>query len=646
MATYDATIVYPNRLEGPTIRLLELFADDGGEILQCRLKETPLDGIPVYEALSYVWGDPKNTKPICCNGEEMQITQNLASALRKLRFSSTNPPEQTKDPDVAGEFKELPLNQGEKSSGLSHKLSRMLWVDAICINQQNVTERSQQVQLMREIYSRATGVVVFLGTDEDGHASKAIPMIKKVNDYLSAYQKVVESIRENDTAPTWLKGRGHFTFDMCDAALQSHGFEAIWSSIRAFFQLLWWKRIWCVQEVYMAQTVVMVLGDDSIDGKAVAAFTQWYFREHVFYDAQGVVSDLASQLNDPGIGIAYNTFNHRNLDAKQLHYVCEDFKSLQATDPRDKVYGLLGLWRPASTHEAKLEVDYNKPVSEVYADVAMLAIRSREDLFVLRFVDHDVEYNFQKGDSFPSWVPRWDRGTSWAFAWLDKSPLTATQYKAEIPDQELAHSGVLSVKGVLFDRVAWASDVLGYGATTFTSNEKFRGYFLDLYNEATGQQNDKFPHQVSLPELASTVTKGLIKIGDEFLDQDIDDPNAWLDISDLETDTGSQYIDNFMSFINSDHEDGDASAFKKLLMCGNSRLFRTHRGHLGIGRHNLREGDFVAVLHGGRVPHMLRLHTEGFFSYVGDSFVYDIMQKQVYDMFEVEGVWPGVFNIH
>jgi len=75
--------VYGARLTGPNIRLLQLAS--GSDDLECRLIEVSIDDLPPYEALSYVWGDARITEPIKCNGKIVQVTTNLAKALRKVR---------------------------------------------------------------------------------------------------------------------------------------------------------------------------------------------------------------------------------------------------------------------------------------------------------------------------------------------------------------------------------------------------------------------------------------------------------------------------------------------------------------------------------------------------------------------------------
>jgi hypothetical protein len=121
--------------EPGSIRLLVLQPGRSKADIHCSLIHTTLtkccrDIYDHYTALSYVWGDPKHTKTILVNGLLFQATANLASALNDLRDE------------------QRPLR---------------LWADAICIDQHNIQERSDQVKLMKDIYTMAHQTVAYLG---------------------------------------------------------------------------------------------------------------------------------------------------------------------------------------------------------------------------------------------------------------------------------------------------------------------------------------------------------------------------------------------------------------------------------------------------------------------------------------------------
>ena len=136
MSSYSYSLLPP---DGDNIRLLRLLPNkDEAAPLCCKLEkyslQRPGQRTHLYEALSYVWGDPHEILPIYVGENRLQllITVNLHAALSRLR---------------------------------DHSFERIMWVDAICINQDNPKERGQQVQLMAKIYSNAHRVIVWLGEE-------------------------------------------------------------------------------------------------------------------------------------------------------------------------------------------------------------------------------------------------------------------------------------------------------------------------------------------------------------------------------------------------------------------------------------------------------------------------------------------------
>ncbi|OCK92539.1 HET-domain-containing protein, partial [Cenococcum geophilum 1.58] len=98
--------------------------------VSCRPLSVPLEDAPSYEALSCVWGDPTNTVEIICGQRRVSITVNLRDAIRRFRYKNE---------------------------------CRVLWADAICIDQRNIEERGRHVQLMGMIYWKVDRVLVWLG---------------------------------------------------------------------------------------------------------------------------------------------------------------------------------------------------------------------------------------------------------------------------------------------------------------------------------------------------------------------------------------------------------------------------------------------------------------------------------------------------
>ncbi|KAE8448241.1 hypothetical protein EG329_009672 [Mollisiaceae sp. DMI_Dod_QoI] len=112
------------------IRLVKLLKGGWSDKIRCQLDQVSLDDRPAYKALSYAWGSPRATRPILVNGHQHPVTVNLESALRRLRRI---------DSDLT------------------------IWIDALCINQSDTSERTKQVNLMHGIYAFTEEVIVYLG---------------------------------------------------------------------------------------------------------------------------------------------------------------------------------------------------------------------------------------------------------------------------------------------------------------------------------------------------------------------------------------------------------------------------------------------------------------------------------------------------
>jgi Heterokaryon incompatibility protein (HET) len=143
-----------------SIRLLRLLPhEDENARIQCQLFEYPLqelgDGTRLYDALSYVWGDPTDYRHVSVNEHHFSVRANLHAALLRLR---------------------------------DRHFERIIWVDAICIDQEDEgekAEKEEQILRMAEIYSKASRVIVWLGEAEND-SDQALEEIRLAADNMSA----------------------------------------------------------------------------------------------------------------------------------------------------------------------------------------------------------------------------------------------------------------------------------------------------------------------------------------------------------------------------------------------------------------------------------------------------------------------------
>jgi hypothetical protein len=206
--------VYDNLLAGAqcqSFRLLTLLPGQHDDPLRCIIRTDCLGENPNYEALSYCWGSKETTDMISCGKNAyLSLNQSLSSALRQLRW--------IEEP-------------------------RVLWADAICINQFDTEEKSFQVNMMRDIYRQAHRVLVWLGEDRTGNTLRPLANLAK---------KLTEI---NNTSP-----------QMDRVIKQKHiGFGD--NHILMLSSLLkrpWFRRIWVIQEVAVARDVIIHCGNESM----------------------------------------------------------------------------------------------------------------------------------------------------------------------------------------------------------------------------------------------------------------------------------------------------------------------------------------------------------------------------------------------
>ncbi|KAK3349163.1 heterokaryon incompatibility protein-domain-containing protein [Lasiosphaeria hispida] len=196
------------------IRLLHLEPGTGD--ICFALRPVSLADEPRYEAISYCWGDPTDTRVVYCEGLELHVTASLHAALARLRRPGEPP--------------------------------RCLWADAVCIDQKNIPEKNAQVQLMRRIYSQPSSVLVWLGDDTTGlegleeclkGASEVLP--PETLDFETLY----ENSRKIFLEASDLRKAGKPNFN-----------DHNWTPMNNLLCRLWFNRRWIIQEAALAHPSV------------------------------------------------------------------------------------------------------------------------------------------------------------------------------------------------------------------------------------------------------------------------------------------------------------------------------------------------------------------------------------------------------
>ncbi|KAI1410990.1 HET-domain-containing protein [Hypoxylon sp. FL1857] len=323
------------------IRLLYLFprslsrASQERSILSCMLLNYRIDKAPPYTALSYTWGDATLCRQINVGGKLLHITKNLAVALRHLQ---------------------------EKNKTI------VLWVDAVCINQQDEAEKGPQVQMMGKTYMQASVVLVWLGPSKDG----------------------------SDEIMHWIRHSKLKQKDLKDLAKlsPSERLRTLPEAMAVFLARPWFSRVWVTQEVALNKNVIFVCGRKDV----------W---KNAFLTRILVAADILHSTGNETFPFHFGRFqNHRPFGLKEYTTASPVARSLlyakflHASEPKDFVYSLLGMI--SDSEQYQVIVDYTKSVEEVYTNFTAALIKAGGFWYVSKVIRPSLTY-----PKLPSWVPDW-----------------------------------------------------------------------------------------------------------------------------------------------------------------------------------------------------------------------------------------------
>ncbi|KAM3424496.1 hypothetical protein BST61_g6500 [Cercospora zeina] len=357
----NSKIYAPLDASARQIRIAKVLPNqDSSALVQCELDVLVLDDTTdaTFEALSYCWGDPKVTANIELNGTIAAVTVNLEAALRQFRTDA--------DGDVL-----------------------FIWIDAICINQQDVEERNSQVALMQEIYTKAANVRIWLGI-ADRESEKVC--------------RVLRRLMNEPTSSNSLES----------LSAEEHSIEVRMIYLSILFAYEYWGRRWIVQEVRCAKHRTLHIGNN-VEGlpRDVFAKIREYIRVQVIlalYQAFCVKKDPSEQMGQDGlpessaIGAAASVLGHMlehshtvlaDLDDKQQwHNFLRALKTSECSVDHDTIYSILGLL----PDKLGMEIDYKVPIVDLLCE------------FTWRWIQHfqtlNCFYDVRNVDpNLPSWVP-------------------------------------------------------------------------------------------------------------------------------------------------------------------------------------------------------------------------------------------------
>ena len=358
----------PLSRENREIRVFDLFPGKGKDAVTGRLRVVSLKEKPKFDCLSYVWGASKPQTTISLEGGySLSIGPNLHLALS----------------DIRRKWRLLTL-----------------WVDALCINQQDDQEKAYQVPMMSQLYREARLTRAWLNYEVDPKcpALRALPWLAE------------EDIYPEDNAPTVSKNRANTTKRLLGMleGLESHDWD-FWKPATDIFKNEYWSRLWIQQELIVSGDVQFHLRQCPIAGRHLFRLRDNLLRSFTY-------AEYACGADHPGrwLNRGYLEYLSRNVpDLQRIRrgesttpfvFVVTRSHGFRASNPLDLVYGCLALAHPSE--RGALRVDYSLPPPQVYADVVRNHLRHWKNVDFVLFSSFG---SFKPRPELPTWLPTPER---------------------------------------------------------------------------------------------------------------------------------------------------------------------------------------------------------------------------------------------
>lgn len=344
---------------GSEIRVLSILPGNQADAIQIQLSTIVFDAdsadkLP-YEALSYTWGSPRDPAKVFITGENglrsLAVTQNCHEALQNLRYSDD---------------------------------ARTVWIDAICINQRDLKERAQQVSIMRSVYGKAAGVIVWLGPSAND-SDRAIEWIETIG-------KAFE----------WHHGAVVYRDPELPLSVSDRLLQASYIVLEAFTDLLerpYFDRLWVWQEVQMGGDATTVRCGNS-ETTFQSLMTAVHFCGQNVHDDTPTIERFFARVD-----YIQNLPLNGTFDSL---IALDRLRECQCADQRDRIYTAPAF---GDVHSGPYMMpDYECSIQAVYVDFILRYLHENRGLGFLTHVGKSVLPTEATGQTgMPSWVPDWSQ---------------------------------------------------------------------------------------------------------------------------------------------------------------------------------------------------------------------------------------------
>ncbi|KAH7355251.1 heterokaryon incompatibility protein-domain-containing protein [Rhexocercosporidium sp. MPI-PUGE-AT-0058] len=579
---------YPSFTEPRQIRLLKASFDQtqpDSDSIQCDFLVVNLDDLPCeYIAISYLWGSSEKPQKVWCDGFSIDVT---VSAMSVLHMAALNP-------------------------ALGY-----IWIDALCIDQGNVSEKAVQIRLMRDVYSTARWTIAWLGD--------ATPSTDEAMDFITTLRTALEKLQDENDDITQ------------NALVNAEGCQhpsSGWTALISLLEHAYFRRVWILQEMVLASQVDIICGKRGVPWLELAYIVLQLGRHalgtFLIVTEDGVLDRRPRGLSSLSTAWGLRHFRE-NVNPVSLSTLLLYCWTLEASDDRDRVFALLGMADDAE--DSHFEPDYNTTPSEVFVkSAARLLTRDRSSNTLLHGAGIGLGRNME---SLPSWVPDWTKpnGTTVFGAMAtkaqyhasgDRVPSTNALYDEDQQSLTLAGCIVDEITGfappyvevasqpgpeakqrVAAAIVAWLDDLQAL-CKLAGSHSSGLSYHPDILwrtivagsdcvaNPAPASFRQNFLDFVACAEISAGA------VGD-----------------DANTEASLEFVNSVEQFV---------AAMSTVAT--RRRVFATRLGCLGLGPLGIKVGDRICVFLGFNTPFVIRPRDGGGYLLVGECYIYGLMNGE------------------
>lgn len=589
-------------------RLLSIPPKSSGDAINYSLFHSPLNDNVDYLALSYVWGDAKKTRPITVNSQYRRVTENLAVALQNLQHD------------------DRPI---------------IIWIDAICINQDDDPEKSGQVQLMRQIYTTAREVIIWLGpsTPQTDCMMRGIRQLGDqlftigLSDLTTEQLLDLTNIGDDNSKTSVIMSEVLGLVKQHYEQVQNGEDPFQWVS-SDLGKRKWFERVWTIQELSNARIATFRCGNEEVEFTRLwcvsfyaQVFKGWTIRHFTGYmrdDYQmfALTDTLGETFSTKHVGIRRRVLAGRSPSLIYLLNIAnvldESKNRINATDDRDRVYGLLGVANDAAAQN--VVVDYALSPGGVYLETAKVLLKhGHSEILSLCRKRTGCE-------DLPSWAPDWSAPNRkpWS-TWKDDrmfnacgdtivstSMMVSTQLKE------------LRIHGIFVDVIKEVGQTWSLEIDDPFDYQAARKFLVDIEdylrqsNMYDLRQKEEAKWRLPVGDIEHMgITSQLQRAGEESAATKIGYVVMRLAVEDPTTGEIQRNLQAYAHYL------------IQMTRMHDSRPFISEHGYVGLCPIEARPGDSVTIFLGVRVPYIIR-NTQGdsFWTLVGESHVYGIMDGE------------------